>query len=45
MPPRCAVTTCWIFALTPIPILIAGCGPADRSGDTVTTGTLYEEMR
>ncbi|NIM52870.1 MAG: DUF2961 domain-containing protein [Gemmatimonadales bacterium] len=34
----------WLFALTPLPILAAGCGPVERPGDTVTTGSLYEEM-
>ncbi len=33
-----------ILALMPLLILAAGCGPADRPGEAVTTGSLYEEM-
>ncbi|MCK5650233.1 MAG: DUF2961 domain-containing protein [Gemmatimonadetes bacterium] len=37
-------STLWLFTSVLIPILSASCGPDEMSEDTVTTGSLYEEM-
>ena len=37
--------TAWLFAVTPLPpLLFLGCNPTARSEQTITTGSLYEEM-
>ena len=36
--------TGWFLGVTLTLILAAGYGPSERSGDAVTTGSLYEEM-